>query len=80
MSKKPLAPLAVLATLTAGLVISACATIMHGSKQDVTFTSTPSNAKVLVDSMEVGHTPVVANLERKPRHVVRIELEGYQSF
>ena len=83
MSKQPLAPLAVLAvlaTLTAGLVIAACGTIMHGSMQDVSFTSAPAGAQVTVDTARLGPTPVVAKLRRKDRHVVRIELAGYQPF
>jgi hypothetical protein len=58
----------------------ACATIMHGSKQDVAFASTPSDARVTVDNQLVGNTPVVAKLTRKDKHVVRIELDGYAPF
>jgi hypothetical protein len=58
----------------------ACASIVHGSKQSIGFTSTPTNARVTVDNELVGNTPVVAKLTRKDKHVVRIELEGYSPF
>lgn len=58
----------------------ACASIVHGSKQSVAFTSAPSSARVTVDDQLVGNTPVVAKLTRKDKHIVRIELEGYSPF
>jgi hypothetical protein len=58
----------------------ACASIVHGSRQSVAFTSTPSSARVTVDNQLVGNTPVVAKLTRKDKHIVRIELEGYSPF
>lgn len=67
----------ILALLPVGL---ACASIIHGSKQSVAFTSTPSSARVTVDDQLVGNTPVVAKLTRKDKHIVRIELEGYSPF
>lgn len=67
----------ILALLPVGL---ACASIIHGSKQSVAFTSTPSSARVTVDNELVGNTPVVAKLRRKDKHIVRIELEGYSPF
>jgi hypothetical protein len=67
----------ILSLLPVGL---ACASIVHGSKQDIAFTSTPSDARVTVDNQLVGNTPIVAKLTRKDQHVVRIELEGYSPF
>ena len=62
------------------LLASACATIIHGSKQDVSFLSTPSNARVVVDGVARGNTPIVVSLSRKDAHVVHLELEGYQPY
>jgi hypothetical protein len=42
------------------LVLTACATIMHGSTQPLGVSSSPTNATVTVDKMNVGNTPVVA--------------------
>lgn len=60
--------------------VAACATIMHGSSQDVGISSSPTNAKVSVDNMPKGNTPIVASLTRKDNHVVKIELAGYAPF
>lgn len=72
-------PTVVAVVLLAG-VISACATIMHGSSQELSVASTPTGARVLVDGSEAGKTPFVANLKRKDKHVIRIEMDGYQPF
>ncbi len=68
------------AVLLALVAVSACATIMHGTKQDVGISSTPTAAKVTVDNAPLGTTPIVANLKRGDNHVVRVELAGYQPF
>ncbi|MGQ0537794.1 MAG: PEGA domain-containing protein, partial [Gemmatimonadaceae bacterium] len=67
------------ATAAAGalVVMSACATIVHGSKQAVTITSTPPSAAVTVDGVASGTTPVTLRLARKTAHVVRLQLAGY---
>lgn len=57
-----------------------CATIMHGTTQDIGFASTPSQATVKVNGVTMGNTPVVAKLQRNQTHVVRIELDGYQPY
>jgi hypothetical protein len=62
------------------LSLSGCATIIHGTRQDVGISSTPTGASVSIDNTEKGKTPLVAKLTRKDNHVVRIELAGYQPF
>lgn len=69
-----------LLTLAAVLALTGCATIMHGTSEDVGFSSTPTNAKVSVDNHEVGQTPTVVSLSRKDNHIVHMELAGYQPF
>ena len=61
-------------------VLTGCATIMHGTSQDIGFQSSPTNAKVLVDGLPMGNTPVVAKLSRKDNHIVKMNLDGYQPF
>ncbi len=53
---------------------------MHGTTQDIGFSSQPTAAKVLVDNREVGNTPTVTQLTRKDNHIVRMELAGYRPF
>ncbi len=62
------------------LTMNGCATIMHGSQQDVGISSTPSNARVSVDNKPLGNTPVVANLKSGDTHFVKIELDGFLPF
>lgn len=69
-----------LAAIAALITLAGCATIMHGTKQDVGVSSTPTAAKVTVDNAPLGNTPIVANLKRGDNHIVRVELAGYQAF
>jgi len=62
------------------VLLSGCASIMHGTSQDIGLSSTPTNAKVTVDGAPYGNTPVVAKLARKDNHIVRLQLDGYQPF
>ena len=64
--------------LVVALGLSACATIIHGPKQQVTITSSPTAATVTVDGKPAGTTPLTTKLTRKDKHVVGINLEGYK--
>jgi len=70
------------ALLVAGLLMSlaGCATIMHGTGQDVGFGSSPTSAKITVDNQRSATTPTVMKLSRKDNHIVRIELDGYLPY
>jgi hypothetical protein len=57
-----------------------CATIMQGSRQQVSIASAPTGARVLVNGKEMGTTPLVAKLRRKDKHAVRIEMDGYAPY
>jgi hypothetical protein len=61
-------------------MVLACATIMHGSSQEVGISSQPTGATITVDGLSTGKTPVTAKLSRKDIHRVAITLEGYQPF
>lgn len=63
--------------LLAALLLASCATIIHGTRQDISFSSTPSGAKVYINGMDKGSTPVIVNLERKNTYVVKIQIDGY---
>ena len=60
--------------------VAGCATIMHGTKQQVSISSTPTGARVTIDSAEAGQTPIVVELRRKDRHAIQVDLEGYQPY
>lgn len=60
------------------LLLCGCATIIHGSKQKIGISSSPTGAKVSIDSTDFGVTPMFAKLSRRKEHIVRIEMKGYQ--
>ena len=60
------------------LGLAGCASIIHGTHQDVGITSAPTGASVTIDNLQSGITPVFAKLTRKNNHIVRIELPGYE--
>ncbi len=68
------------AAAVAALSLPACGTIIHGSNQEIAFSSTPAGAQVAVDGVVMGQTPVLLNLERKNHHSVRLTLDGYQPY
>lgn len=66
---------------------TSCASIIHGSYQEVSFSSTPSGAKVYIDGKSMGSTPINVSLRRMGRekgapntqkeYSVKVELPGY---
>lgn len=70
--------MAAIAALSASVV--GCATIIHGTQQDIGFGSTPTNARITVDNQRSATTPAVMKLSRKDNHIVRIELDGYLPY
>lgn len=65
----------------AGIVAVAtvgCASIMHGTSQKIGISSSPTGAKVSVNNITLGTTPVFAELKRGQEHIVTIEMEGFE--
>ena len=62
------------------MALASCASIMHGTGQDVSISSQPVGANVTVDDSSYGSTPLIAHLRRKNNHTIRISLDGYQPF
>ena len=57
-----------------------CATIMHGTTQEIGISSNPTSAVVTIDGRDYGKTPVVVDLKRSNNHIIKIELTGYQPY
>ena len=57
---------------------SGCATIIHGSTQDIGVTTDPSGADLLVDGQTHYQSPATLILSRKYTHLVKISKEGYE--
>lgn len=66
-----------LSVILGALALTACASIMHGTSQDVGISSSPTGAKVMVDNLQGANTPYVAKLSRKDNHIVKITMDGY---
>ena len=66
--------------LSSILLITSCATIISGSRQNVVITSDPSLAKVYINEIEVGNTPIQKNLKRNQEYSIILKLDGYKTF
>ncbi|MDH5707413.1 MAG: PEGA domain-containing protein [Candidatus Aminicenantes bacterium] len=61
-------------------LLQSCTTIIRGTTQKIPITSNPMGAKIIVDGLEKGNTPIELKLERKKNHIIRIEKQGYNPF
>lgn len=59
-------------------VLMGCGTIIHGSKQQVSFDSNPPGATVRLSDGTHLTTPQIAQLRRAQDHTVTIKKEGYE--
>jgi len=59
-----------------GAATAGCATVVHGTSQRIPITSSPVGAQVLVDSVPVGVTPLVATVSRRRSHEVTVVQDG----
>ena len=62
------------------LIFSSCATIISGSRQYVEISSEPSSAKVYINEIEIGKTPVQKNLKRNQKYQLILKLDGYKTY
>ncbi|MBE9469136.1 MAG: PEGA domain-containing protein [Bacteroidetes bacterium] len=63
------------------IIMTSCATIMTGSKQDIIIKSSPSGAVVKIDNNNIGITPITTRLSRKFKtQLVKIELDGFKPY
>ena len=54
-----------------------CSTVFKGTKQTLTFTSSPSKAQVIIDGRSMGVTPLSISLKKNKYDVVIIKKKGY---
>lgn len=80
MSRLPSVPSsAVLWSLAfASMGLMGCATLIHGSSQEIVVESTPTDARVEVDGRPVGETPTTTVLKRDREYTVSIYREGHE--
>lgn len=66
--------------LVALFLTSSCATIFSGTRDEILFTSEPSDVKLVMDGYTVGKTPIMLDVRRNlDGRWVTFELEGYES-
>lgn len=66
-------------SVIASLLLSSCATIIKGSKQEFKITSNPTQATVYVNDSSIGKTPITTKLARKEKNTkIKLTLEGYK--
>ena len=62
------------------IALSACSTVLNTTSQEVELKTTPPNAKITVDGKKFGMSPQIVNIDRGGNHVVKFELEGYETY
>lgn len=70
--------LALLSCLLFLSVLEGCASIMHGTSQEMTFQSSPEEATVTVVGRVIGKTPVTSRLDKKSGQSVVFSKDGYK--
>lgn len=59
------------------VALTACATIVHGTQQVIPITSNPPGARVSIDSVPVGITPLSVTLTRGRSHLVSVATDSF---
>ena len=67
-----------LSILVLAMVASGCATIIDGSSQPVTFNSSPNGARIYVNGMEIGTTPLTMAVKRSKTTMLLAKKNGYE--
>ncbi len=62
------------------IALSACSTVLNTTSQEVELKTTPPNARITVDGKKFGMSPQIVNIDRGSNHVVKFELEGYETY
>lgn len=65
-------------TLFLLIALNGCATIIHGTTQDIDIKTDPTGADLLVDGQLHYKSPAVITMKRKDDHTLEISQEGYK--
>lgn len=66
--------------ITISIFFNACSTVLNTTTQELEIKTTPPNAKITIDGKRFGLTPQNVNIDRGSNHVVKIELDGYETY
>lgn len=64
--------------LVLAMVSSGCATIFDGTSQPVSFNSSPNGARIYINGMEVGTTPLNMQVKRSKATMILVKKNGYE--
>ena len=67
-----------LAVLLIATVASGCASIINGTRQIITLSSTPEGAEIFENGYSIGTTPTQLRFKRGEDHLLTFRLEGYE--
>ncbi len=70
----------ILLLISVSQVFNACSTVLNTTSQNVEIKSEPPNAKITIDGKKFGTTPQVVNVERGNNHLIKLELDGYDTY
>ena len=68
----------ILTILMCATMLGACASIMHGTSQEMTFQSSPEEVTVTVGGRILGKTPITSRLDKKADQSVVFSKDGYK--
>lgn len=56
-----------------------CATILKGSRESLTIVSEPSGAKVQINGIDLGNTPLTTRVHGTTDQMIQVRKEGYET-
>ncbi|MBA4406259.1 hypothetical protein C0389_03195 [bacterium] len=62
------------------IAFSACSTVLNTTSQEIELKTTPPSAKITIDGKKFGMSPQIVNLDRSSNHVVKFELDGFETY
>jgi hypothetical protein len=60
------------------VIFTGCATILHGSHQEVKVRTSPANVSVYMQGAKAGVTPVTLHLKRDRHYTLTLKKDGYK--
>ena len=60
----------ILTTASLTLLLASCATLISGSRQDISFDSNEKHTRIFIDGKEVCQTPCIVKIDRENSQVM----------
>lgn len=69
----------ILTTASLTLLLASCATLISGSRQDISFDSNEKHTRIFIDGKEVCQTPCIVKIDRENSQVmVQARKDGFE--